>query len=98
MKVFFLILGIILLVILLGYIFYRVTRKGTDIGFQDFLIDSVFHSKRPDKEPSTSIKTSDSGNIIVNEGIKEVPSPVVAAQIADPLTSYVPPPTDPLSV
>lgn len=44
-KVFAIILGVLLLILLIGYIFYRVSRKNNDMGFQDFLIDSVFHSK-----------------------------------------------------
>lgn len=44
-KIFFIIVGIILLIGILAFIFYRITRKGDTIGFQDFLIDSVFHNK-----------------------------------------------------
>jgi PKD repeat protein len=47
-KIFFIILGVIIFVILWGYIFYRISRKNEDTGFQDFLIDSVFHSKKPE--------------------------------------------------
>lgn len=42
-KVFFIIVGLVVFVILLGYGFYRISRKSDNIGFQDFLIDSVFH-------------------------------------------------------
>jgi PKD repeat protein len=51
-KIFAIIIGIIVLLILLGYIFYRLSRRNeSDTGFQDFLIDSIAHNK-PKAEPA----------------------------------------------
>lgn len=44
-KVFGMIILIIIIIVFIGFIIYRVSRKKEDIGFQDFLIDSIFHSK-----------------------------------------------------
>jgi hypothetical protein len=87
-KVFFIIIAIILVITLIGFIFYRMSRKDENIGFQDFLIDSVFHSReRPDAVVSTPVSSS----VIVP------PVPVVTP-IIDPLTSYTPPaPVAPVS-
>jgi hypothetical protein len=62
-KIFLFILGIILVVILIGYIIYRISRKNDDIGFQDFLIDSVFHTRKPKVE----VKTEDGNNLIIQQ-------------------------------
>jgi hypothetical protein len=87
-KVFFIIIAIILVIALTGFIFYRISRKDDNIGFQDFLIDSVFHSReRPDAVVSTPV----SNTVIVP------PIPIVTP-IVDPLTSYTPPaPIDPVT-
>lgn len=86
-KVFFIIVAIILIIALIGFILYRMSRKDDNIGFQDFLIDSVFHSReRPDPVVSTPV----SSTVIV-------PPTSVATPIVDPLTSYTPPaPIDPV--
>lgn len=55
-KVFGMIILVILCIILIGFILYRFSRKNTDMGFQDFLIDSIFHSKSP--KPSTPQKAT----------------------------------------
>jgi hypothetical protein len=75
-------------VLLLGYIFYLLSRKNTDVGFQDFLIDSVFHTKKIET-PSGNIRTPDGANIIV----PQAPTIVVTQPVitADPLASYTPP-------
>ena len=83
------ILGGIVLVLLLGYLFYVLSRKNSDIGFQDFLIDSVFHAKKSDPD-SVTIQTPDATDIIVKPVTVGVtpPSPVIQV---DPLASYTPP-------
>ncbi|MBX9809839.1 PKD domain-containing protein [Candidatus Gracilibacteria bacterium] len=78
-KIFFIIVGIILLIGILAFVFYRITRKGDTIGFQDFLIDSVFHNKP--SAPPVSEKVSKS-NVVV-EGAPPLPK-------EDPLSSYTP--------
>jgi hypothetical protein len=77
-KIFFIIIGIIFLIGIIGFIFYRLSRKDDNIGFQDFLIDSVFHSRRDapvSGEPPRS-------TIVVN-GIPPL-------RKEDPLSSYTP--------
>lgn len=83
-KVFLILIGIILGIGIIGYIFYRFSRKDENIGFQDFLIDSVFHSRKttPAEKPLSPV---------VN-----VKSTETAIKV-DPLTSYVPPPAPPPS-
>jgi PKD repeat protein/type IV secretory pathway VirB2 component (pilin) len=88
-KIFFLIIGILIVVIFIGYIFYRISRKNSDIGFQDFLIDSVFHTKW--KWAQKSWDMSDSIQTIQKS------TPTVIPNI-DPLTaSYSPVSNDPLN-
>jgi PKD repeat protein len=77
-KIFFYIIGIILIIGIIAFIFYRLTRKGDSIGFQDFLIDAVFHNEKTPPIPEKIIK-SDS---IVN-GPPPMPK-------EDPLSSYIP--------
>jgi PKD repeat protein len=80
-KVFFIIIAIILVIVLIGFIFYRMSRKDDNIGFQDFLIDSVFHSReRPDDVASTPVS-----NTVI------VPPVSVVTPVVDPLTNYTPP-------
>jgi PKD repeat protein len=58
-QIFGLVLATLLILIVLGYIFYRLSRKSGDIGFQDFLIDSIAHHKpKPEvrKEVETVVK------------------------------------------
>lgn len=57
-KVFWVILWILLFVLLIGYIAYRVARKNNDMGFQDFLIDSVFHMNTGNKKQASVVKPS----------------------------------------
>ncbi len=77
-KVFFIIIGVILVIGIIGFIFYRITRKGDNIGFQDFLIDSIFHNKPTPSTTEIDIKP----DTIVN-GAPPLPK-------EDPLTSYTP--------
>lgn len=86
-KVFVYILWAIFWVILIGYIFYLVSRKKQDIWFQDFVIDSVFHSKKP--EVNSGIKTPDISSLMVNSNTTSTTPPSIP--IVDPLSTYVPP-------
>ncbi len=79
-KVFFIIIAVVLFIGILAFTFYRFTRKGDSIWFQDFLIDSVFHSKSAPPPVSEDIKKYSS---IIN-GAPPLPK-------EDPLISYVPP-------
>lgn len=85
--VFLYILWGILLVLLIWYVFYLIGRKNDDIGFQDFLIDSVFHAR---KSPNTTESgTTDTSNIIVTQApVVAEKSPIIQV---DPLASYTPP-------
>lgn len=38
----------------MGYIVYRLSRKSGDMGFQDFLIDSIAHTKNGAKPSNIS--------------------------------------------
>ena len=78
-KVFFIIIGVIIGIWIIAFIFYRLTRKGDTIGFQDFLIDSVFHSKTPAPPVSNDIVKA---NTVV-EWAPPLPK-------EDPLSSYTP--------
>lgn len=100
-KVFFLIIGIVIFVILIGYVFYRVSRKNESIGFQDFLIDSVFHAgKWTITKPveSTTLNTKGEGIPPEQQEIKTInedalaekssPSPLeTTSPVADPMTT-----------
>jgi PKD repeat protein len=53
-KIFLLVIGVIIGLFLIGYIVYRISRKNGDMWFQDFLIDSVAHTKSPAKTDAWS--------------------------------------------
>jgi PKD repeat protein len=93
-KVFLIILAVILFVLLIGFIIYRLTRKSGDIGFQDFLIDSVFHSKRPSTgEVKKSVAADEAKSIIITPVVTPVVMPWVSdTKSSDILASYTPPP------
>lgn len=76
-KIFFIIVGVILLIGVIAFILYRLNRKGDTIGFQDFLIDAVFHNGKISPVPDST--TTDA---IVNG-----PPPLVKV---DPLNGYTP--------
>jgi PKD repeat protein len=82
-KIFWIIIAIIIFVILGWYILYRITRKNEDIGFQDFLIDSVFHAKRND-EAKGSNDIWGLPQIIQ----KTEPQEVIKKEVIDPLAQY----------
>lgn len=87
-MVFFWIIGWIILVLLMGYVFYLLSRKNDDIGFQDFLIDSVFHSKKI--ETPHDMSSSDEENIIIKAPIIQNETIEKKTQQEDPLASYTP--------
>lgn len=71
-KVFWVILWILLFVLLLGYIAYRISRKNNDTGFQDFLIDSVFHINGGTKKQTPATKP-----IVTPTATTELVTPVI---------------------
>lgn len=77
-KVFFIIIGIILFIGIIAFTIYRFTRKWDSIGFQDFLIDAVFHHEKRSPIPE-NITKSDS---VIN-GAPPLPK-------EDPLNTYIP--------
>ncbi len=90
-KVFGIIILIIIIIILIGFVVYRVSKKKNDIGFQDFLIDSIFHSK---STTGTSSKTVEQVNIKTNSSTANS-IPTVKTDILE--TSESQPYQDPLS-
>lgn len=62
-KVFGFVIVIILAMVLIGFIAYRVTKKKDDIGFQDFLIDSIFHARNT-KKNTPAVSTPENTEII----------------------------------
>lgn len=62
------------------------SRKNDDIGFQDFLIDSVFHAKKSGENTTINnvvVTTPDTSSVIIK--------PVTVAQpTVDPLANYTP--------
>jgi PKD repeat protein/type IV secretory pathway VirB2 component (pilin) len=89
-KVFFFILGIILLVILIGYGFYRFSRKSDTIGFQDFLIDSVFHAKRAPEQTQAPTKSAPPPDFFTTPSII-IPEKEPAPKPVDPMKDFVSP-------
>lgn len=93
-KVFGFIVAIILVIILIGFIFYRVAKKNEDIGFQDFLIDSIFHNKGNNhpientEKKGESIKSTESQNISADP--LSVPSSAVTSPVPqmDPMKNF----------
>lgn len=88
-KIFIIILSVIAILFFIGYIFYRITRKWSDIGFQDFLIDSIAHQKKggnstpPKKDiPTVVVAPATERQIIVNLD-NQAPS----QKVVDPLGS-----------
>ena len=79
-KIFFIIVGIILFIGIAAFGFYRITRKGDSIGFQDFLIDAVFHNEKKYTPENTETKTTPKTEIVT--------TPIIAKE--DPLSSYTP--------
>ncbi len=77
-KIFFIIVGIILLIGVIGFIFYRLSRKDDNIWFQDFLIDSVFHSRK-----ATPITVDTMNTSVVVNGAPPLPK-------EDPLVNFTP--------
>lgn len=76
---------IILAVLLFGlYIFYRKSRKSGDIGFQDFLIDSIAHHKKP---VVSERKTAEA----VVKALEIEPSSFLVSQKWDTVTPPLPP-------
>ncbi len=101
-KVFFLIIGLLALIVLIGFIFYRFSRKNTDVGFQDFLIDSVFHTKWKSNH-STNIETTPGNSINTTKkeeplNIEVPPTIVPPPVVADPLIASYIPQNDPLGL
>ena len=92
-KIFFIIIGSIFVIGIIAFIFYRLTRKWDSIGFQDFLIDSVFHwgkSTWTNITPSNGVKSDP----IVTPTVVPVapvvtPVPTIEPKV-DPLVSYTP--------
>lgn len=87
MKIFFLIIGIILFVILIGYIAYRVSKKDDTIGFQDFLIDSVFHAKKGTDNFTNEVRNPAATVSVESEKL----SKETTENPVDPMTAFIQP-------
>lgn len=94
-KIFLIILAIILFLFFIGFIAYRFSRKKSDMGFQDFLIDSIAHTKsaapRKEDPASTLTQSHDTTNII----IPPTPHDPINAIMAEAAPTWVP--VDPLN-
>lgn len=86
-KIFFLIIGIILFVILIGYIAYRVSKKDDTIGFQDFLIDSVFHAKKGTDNFTNEVRNPAATVSVESEKL----SKETTENPVDPMTAFIQP-------
>lgn len=86
-NIFIIVIGVILALFLIGFIVYRFTRKKGDMGFQDFLIDSVAHT-------NTNIKSSTG----IPSGTRGAPmnSPLVNPSIVMPIQEKTVVNSDPL--
>jgi PKD repeat protein len=90
-KIFLIVLGIIGLLFLIGYIVYRLSRKSSDMGFQDFLIDSIAHNKSRSPwsvwENMPSKKTEKSIDLVTKIVLPNEPPKTENESPADPLSS-----------
>ncbi len=97
-NIFIIVIGVILALFLIGFIVYRFTRKKWDMGFQDFLIDSVAHTNNLKTWPTPSNIRSSTSNVTVNPSIV-TPVPEKTMTSPDPLASIglysEPPPREP---
>lgn len=96
-KVFLLIIAIIVFGILGIYIYFRATKKEGEAGFQDFLIDRVFHKKASSTEDTTPVVTIPVTSTPIPTPTPQAQNTDVAATTdapSDPLTTYIPPDTD----
>lgn len=89
-KVFGFIVAIILVIILIGFIFYRVAKKNEDIGFQDFLIDSIFHNKGNNHPIENTEKKGENIKSTESQHISADPLSVPSSAIASPVPQMDP--------
>ncbi len=54
-KIFLIIIGILLFILFWGFLWYTFSKKKSQIGFQDFIIDSIFHGGAKEKSPNISV-------------------------------------------
>ena len=88
-KIFLIILALICGLFLIGYIIYRFSKKSGDMGFQDFLIDSIAHSKQPKNSDPLSVKTpQEPPTIIVTPPKESVNLPTLVTPVIDPLRDH----------
>ena len=88
-KIFLIILALICGLFLIGYIIYRFSKKSGDMGFQDFLIDSIAHSKQPKNSDPLSVKTpQEPPTIIVTPAKESVSLPTLVMPVIDPLRDH----------
>lgn len=84
-KIFLIILLIFVGLGLLAFVYYRMSRKDDDTGFQDFIIDRLFHGKKDDLESTVHMP------IAPSTPIETTPAKPEKTESVDPLKSYVPP-------
>lgn len=86
-KIFFIILGILLGIFLALYAYFRMTKKEGESGFQDFLIDRIFHKKPPEtSREHLPTNVSEKIQVSVSETLQSPQNTT-----PDPLTTYIPP-------
>lgn len=88
-NIFLIVIWVILVLFLIGFIVYRFTKKKGDMGFQDFLIDSVAHTNTTpprSANPTQSTPRTQNVNTALEPGIV---TPVLekTSTSSDPLAS-----------
>lgn len=88
-NIFLIVIGVILALFLIGFIFYRFTKKKGDMWFQDFLIDSVAHTNNAPKPVNStpSAPRTQTASISASEPSIIMPVSEKTALSPDPLAS-----------
>lgn len=88
-NIFLIVIWVILVLFLIGFIVYRFTKKKGDMGFQDFLIDSVAHANTTpprSTNPTQSTPRTQPVNTVLEPGIV-MPVLEKTSTSSDPLAS-----------
>lgn len=92
-QIFFVIIGFIILTIVALFVYYRISRKEGDAGFQDFIIDRVFHGRKNNTAKNDTPSVTQQN--ITEKTSTSIEETLNTETIIDPLRSYTPP--DPIN-